>query len=233
MQALILCGGLGTRLRSVVADRPKSMALIRGRPFLHILMERLIRQGVGQFVLATGYQSGQIEAYFGRGAALGCDIVYSREEEPLGTGGAIKLAEPFLGPRFLVLNGDTFVEFEVGRLEAALAQSGGIMAMALKTVPDAARYGTVALDPAGRVQAFLEKDGRSGPGLINAGVYLADRGILAEIEPAQSVSLERAVMPRLLARGVAGTVVDGLFIDIGIPDDYEKAQTLLGGMDEP
>lgn len=229
MQALILCGGMGTRLKAVVDDRPKSMALIAGVPFLQILVERLRSQGVADFVFATGYLSEHIERHFADGRAWGVSIVYSREPEPLGTGGAIKFAEPWLQDKFLVLNGDTFVEFDPAAMESTFDRQDSILAMLLKRVEDTARYGAVVTDANGRVIAFSEKGAHPGPGFINAGVYLARRDLLSAIAPGRPVSLEREVMPRLLAQGVQGCEMRGLFIDIGVPEDYLLAQTLVGG----
>lgn len=227
MQALVLCGGLGTRLRSVISDRPKPMAPIGGKPFLHLLLASLVRKGVTDFVLATGFQGGQIEEYFGDGKAIGARIAYSLEETPLGTAGAIRLAEPLLHGDFLVLNGDTFVGFDPVDLAGIKARTRAVTVMALRKVEDSSRYGSVTVDGTGRVRGFAEKGGPAGAGLINAGVYLADRELLAQIEPGKAVSLEREVIPRLLDRGIFGCETGGLFIDIGVPEDYHRAQDLL------
>jgi len=229
MQALILCGGMGTRLKSVVDDRPKSMALIRGKPFLQVLVEDLKAKGVSEFVLATGYMSEHIESHFGDGAAWNVSVAYSRERSPLGTGGAIKLAESLLRDRFLVLNGDTYVEFDPEAMRKALDSQGAVMAMLLKRIEDTSRYGAVVLGEGGRIRAFSEKGANTGPGFINAGVYMARKELLAEIAADRPVSLENEVMPRLLKLGVQGVEMNGLFIDIGVPEDYLRAQTLIGG----
>ncbi|HLP43073.1 MAG TPA: nucleotidyltransferase family protein [Fibrobacteria bacterium] len=226
MQALILCGGLGTRLRSEVADRPKSMAPIRGKPFLEILLRALKARGVRDFVLATGHLSEQIENYCEGGACWDVRIRYSREPAPLGTGGAVKLAEPLLADSFLVLNGDTFVDFDPGALEAKAAETGAPLVMLLREVPDPERYGAVTVDGQGRVTAFREKGEKEGR-LINAGVYLVRKEALALLPAGRPVSLEKEWMPRLLARGVHGVETRGLFIDIGVPEDFRRAQDLL------
>ncbi len=227
VRAFVLCGGPGTRLRPVLADRPKSMALIRRIPFLQLLLERLKSQGVGDVILGTGYMAEKIESYFGSGRRLGMRIRYSREEEPLGTGGALKLAEPLISDPVLVLNGDSYVEWSLVPMLELIRAKDADMVVVLHAVADVSRYGSVALDQDGRVTQFLEKGIRAGPGLINAGVYLLRKQIVCELPAGKTISLEREVFPRLLDRGVYGLVCTGLFIDIGIPDDFKRAQALL------
>ena len=227
VRAFVLCGGHGTRLRPVLADRPKSMALIGGVPFLQLLTERLRCQGVDDVILGTGYMAEKIESYFGSGNKLAMRIRYSREHEPLGTGGALKLAEPLISDPVLVLNGDSYVEWSlVPMLELFRAKDADLL-IVVQAVADVARYGSVALDQDGRVIQFIEKGIRAGPGLINAGVYLLRKQIVHELPADTAISLEREVFPRLLDRGVYGLVCTGLFIDIGIPDDFKRAQALL------
>jgi NDP-sugar pyrophosphorylase family protein len=228
LRAFVLCGGHGTRLRPVLADRPKSMALISGTPFLELLLDRLRSQGVDDVILGTGYMADKIESYFGSGSEFAVRIRYSTEYEPLGTGGALKLAEPIISDPVLVLNGDSYVEWSlVPMLELFTAKDADIV-VALQAVADVARYGSVALDRDGRINRFLEKGVRCGPGLINAGVYLLRKQIVGDLPAGTAISLEREVFPRLLDRGVYGLVCTGVFIDIGVPEDLERAQTLLG-----
>jgi NDP-sugar pyrophosphorylase family protein len=227
VRAFVLCGGHGTRLRPVLADRPKSMALISGTPFLQLLLDKLRRQGVGDVILGTGYMAEKIESYFGSGNKLAMRIRYSREDEPLGTGGALKLAEPLISDPVVVLNGDSYVEWSlVPMLELFTAKDADLV-LVLQAVADVTRYGSVALDRDGRITRFLEKGIRGGPGLINAGVYLLRKQIVRDLPAGAAISLEREVFPRLLDRRVYGLVCTGLFIDIGIPDDFKQAQTLL------
>src|SRR5437867_1356933 len=225
--AFVLCGGHGTRLRPVLSDRPKSMALISGTPFLQLLLDRLRCQGVSDVILGTGYMAEKIESCFGSGNDLGMRIRYSREDEPLGTGGALKLAEPLISDPVLVLNGDSYVEWSlVPMLELFRAKDADIVVL-LHAEADVARYGSVALGQDGRITQFLEKGVRGGPGLINAGVYLLRKQIVRDLPAGIAISLERDLFPRLLDRRVYGLVCSGLFIDFGIPDDFERAQTLL------
>src|SRR5947199_10664039 len=225
--AFVLCGGHGTRLRPVLSDRPKSMALISGTPFLQLLLDRLRCQGVDDVILGTGYMTEKIESYFGSGNDLGMRIRYSREDEPLGTGGALKLAEPLISDPELVLNGDSYVEWNLNPMLELFRAKDADLVLVLQAVADVTRYGTVALDHDGRVTEFIEKGIRAGPGLINAGVYLLRKEVVRGLPAGTAISLERDIFPRLLDRGVYGLVCKGLFMDIGIPDDFNRAQALL------
>jgi D-glycero-alpha-D-manno-heptose 1-phosphate guanylyltransferase len=227
VRAFVICGGHGTRLRPVLSDRPKSMALIGGTPFLQLLIERLRSQGIGDVILGTGYMAEKIESYFGDGSKLAMRIRYSREYEPLGTGGALKLAEPLISDPVLVLNGDSYVEWSLVPMLKLFRDKEADMVVVLHTVADVARYGSVALDHDDRIIQFLEKGIRAGPGLINAGVYLLRKQILRELPAGTAISLEREVFPRLIDRRIYGLVCPGVFIDIGIPDDFKRAQALL------
>jgi NDP-sugar pyrophosphorylase family protein len=227
VRAFVLCGGAGTRLRPVLADRPKSMALISGTPFLQLLLDRLRCEGVDDVILGTGYMAENIENYFGSGKKLAVRIRYSREDEPLGTGGALKLAEPLISDPVLVLNGDSYVEWKLAPMLELFTAKHADVVMVLQAVADVTRYGTVELDHDGRVTKFIEKGSRAGPGLINAGVYLLRKQIVRDLPAGTAISLEKEIFPRLLDRGVYGLISTGLFIDIGIPDDFERAQTLL------
>jgi D-glycero-alpha-D-manno-heptose 1-phosphate guanylyltransferase len=228
IRAFVLCGGLGTRLRSVLSDRPKSMASVAGRPFLELILRQLHGQGIRKVILGTGYRAEQIEQYFQTGADLGLSIEYSREAEPLGTGGAAKLAEKFLSDPVVVVNGDSYVEWNLSEALALQAQRNAKAVIVLQAVPDVSRYGSVTIDDEGRITEFVEKRARTGSGLINAGVYLLQKEVLAELPAGRAISLEREVFPRLLGRPIYGMVSRGIFIDIGIPQDLARAQTLLG-----
>jgi NDP-sugar pyrophosphorylase family protein len=227
LRAFVLCGGLGTRLRPVLSDRPKSMAPVGGVPFLQLLLEDLRAQGIGEVILGTGYMADQVQAFFRRGEEFGLRVCYSREDEPLGTGGALKLAEPLLSDPVVVLNGDSYVEWSLAATRDLFAQKDASVVMILQAVPDVARYGSVTIEPGGRVTEFVEKGTRGGAGLINAGVYLVRKEIVAALPAGKAVSLERDVFPGLLRGKVYGLVSEGLFIDIGVPADLERAQTVL------
>lgn len=220
----ILAGGLGTRLRPAVGDLPKAMAPVQGRPFLAYLLDLLHSQGFHDFVLCVGYRHEAIQAHFGTGTELGITIRYSVETEPLGTGGALWTARDLLGPTFLVLNGDTYLDTDYDRLVQAHREQPAALTLGLVTVPDAGRYGTVTLDTAGYVTRFAEKSPADpGPGLVNAGVYVGSPALFAEFPPQRPLSLERDVFPRLVTRRLLrGLPVVGEMIDIGTPESYEQ-----------
>jgi NDP-sugar pyrophosphorylase family protein len=203
------------------------MALISGTPFLQLLLDRLRSQGVSDVILGTGYMAEKIEGYFKSGNKFALRIRYSRENESLGTGGALKLAEPLLSDPVLVLNGDSYVEWNLVTMLELFMAKGADMVVVLQAVEDVTRYGRVTLDHHGRITQFIEKGVRGGPGLINAGVYLLRNRIVRDLPAGTPISLEREVFPRLLKHGVYGLVCTGLFIDIGIPEDLRRAQRLL------
>jgi D-glycero-alpha-D-manno-heptose 1-phosphate guanylyltransferase len=225
--ALLLVGGMGTRLRSVVPATPKPLASVGNKSFLQLLVQQLQRQGIRRIVMCSGYLADQIEAEFGDGSGLDVEIKYSKEMHPLGTAGAVKLAERHLGEvsEFLVMNGDSFLEIDLHQLIQFHRERGALVSMAVVGVEDASRYGTVQVDSAQKVIGFLEKAGRDGPGLVNGGVYVFDPSVLEYI-PDGPASLEKDVFPRLLSKGFYAQEQHGMFIDIGTPEDYAKAQQL-------
>lgn len=228
-EAIVLAGGLGTRLRSVLPHTPKPMAPVAGRPFLEILLGQLAHQGFSHVVLALGHRAEQIRSHFGSqfaGMALTCVV----EPEPLGTGGAQRLAlDHCRSARIHVLNGDTYLEFDANTLEAGHKASSAEITIVCRPVDDTARYGRVLCEGS-RILGFSEK-GISGPGLINAGTYLLERQAIAAIPAGRFSSFEQEVLPPAIARGaVAACVSHGLFIDIGIPADYARAQELLADL---
>jgi NDP-sugar pyrophosphorylase family protein len=227
-KAVLLVGGLGTRLRSLVPSAPKALAPVGDRPFLELLIRQLQEQGVRHLVMCSGYLADQIEGEFGDGRDFGVAIEYSKETRPLGTAGALKFAQPHLGSvsEFLVMNGDSFLEIDFGQLVDFHRAHGGLATVAVVAVENAARYGTVRADPSHKVTAFCEKAGDDGPGLINAGVYVFSRALLDQI-PAGPASLEKDIFPTILDLGVYAAEQRRLFIDIGTPGDYARAQVLL------
>jgi len=225
---LLLVGGKGTRLRSVVPSAPKPLASVGDQSFLELLVRQLRIQGIGRLVMCSGYLADQIESKFGNGSAWGVTIEYSPEKQPLGTAGAVKLAQRHLkgASEFMVMNGDSFLEIDFSQLIRFHREWNGIASMAVVQVPDAGRYGTVRVDAGGRVIGFTEKTGSNTPGLINAGVYVFGCEIFGHI-PEGPVSFERDVFPRVLDRGVYALAQRGMFIDIGTPEDYARAQSLF------
>lgn len=225
MEAIVLAGGFGTRLRQVVADVPKPMAPIAGHPFLEFLLGSLARKGFSRVVLSLGFMAEKISDHFGTQFA-GIDIAYVVEDTPLGTGGAIRLAfEACTQDHVFVFNGDTYLDLEVQSLEQHW-QANRHPIVVGRQVPDTARYGRLIVD-GGRVTSFAEK-GMAGPGLINAGCYVLATDALARFPLKQPFSIETDYLVPEVARStvqVFETV--GVFIDIGIPEDYAQAQNLL------
>ena len=227
MQAILLCGGMGTRLRSVVSDRPKPMADICGKPFLQYLLEMLRDKGITEVIFALGYMGEMIEDYFQDGSAFGLKIAYSYEEEPLGTGGAIRNALPkILEEEVLVLNADTYFPMDYQGLYHFHQENDGDFSLATRAVPDISRYGAVRRDAAGRILAWNEKLGDGGQplaGEINGGIYVMKKSLIAEI-PEGKQSLEQDCIPKWLSEGkrIFGLPFEGYFMDIGIPKDYQQ-----------
>ncbi|MEO1212396.1 MAG: nucleotidyltransferase family protein [Bacteroidota bacterium] len=223
-EAIVLAGGKGTRLRSVVSDVPKPMADINGRPFLAYLLDDLAEQGVETCILAVGYKREVIFDYFGE-SYKGMSIKYSIEEEALGTGGAIKLACNLVeGEEVLAINGDTFFQVDLKKFYAFFTESSATLAMALKEMEDFERYGTVKIGDDGRIMGFEEKK-YMPEGLINGGVYLFRKSLLLEEELPQKFSFETDILEKFYdEEAFYGTGFDSYFIDIGIPEDYEKSK---------
>jgi D-glycero-alpha-D-manno-heptose 1-phosphate guanylyltransferase len=226
MEAIVLAGGFGTRLRSVVSDVPKPMAPIAGRPFLEILLENLASKGIHRTVVSLGYLSNVISDHFGA-EFCGMEVDYVVESSPLGTGGAIRLAmDACTQDAVFVFNGDTFLDVDLAEVQSTW-QTTGLPVVVAKYVPDTARYGGVEMTD-GLLSRFIEK-GRTGPGLINVGCYLLGRHQLDRFSVGDPFSIEVDFLtPEAAKSKVAVAVTDALFIDIGLPEEYALAQTLLG-----
>jgi D-glycero-alpha-D-manno-heptose 1-phosphate guanylyltransferase len=202
------------------------MAPVRGRPFLALILDRLVRAGFGAVVLAVGYRSEAIRSYFGD-SYCGVPLRYSVESEPLGTGGAIRLAYQLTdAPDMFVVNGDTYLDLDYRAMLDAHQRADALLTIAVCSVPDAGRYGALELTDE-KVTGVCEK-GRSGPGWINAGVYILARRI-QEYFPCQATfSFEQDLLvPQVRVLEPRAYAAEGLFIDIGVPEDYARAQTLL------
>jgi NDP-sugar pyrophosphorylase family protein len=229
----LLVGGLGTRLRPVVASAPKPLASVGDRPFLELLVRQLGYQGIHRLVFCTGYLADEIEKRFGDGQAWDATIEYSKELRPMGTAGAVKLAEPFLrdSTDFLVMNGDSFMEIDFQNLIHFHRSMGGIATLAILQMKNSMRYGTVQVAHGDRIVGFAEKSNSDSTGFINTGIYVFNRRIFDHIPeglPAAggSVSLEKDVFPNLVEHGLFASKQNGMFIDIGTPEDYARAQDL-------
>ncbi|MGL4949017.1 MAG: nucleotidyltransferase family protein [Anaeroplasmataceae bacterium] len=218
MTALILAGGYGTRLQSVVNDRPKPMAIVNGKPFLEYILENLNQQGFCNVVLAVGYKYEVIVNYFGY-RYKNIEIQYSIENTPLGTGGCIVKALPLIKEEyFYVLNGDTFFNINYN-----LFTSNNLLSLACKKMSDMSRYGSLLINE-GRIIKFNEKkEGSSG--YINAGVYFLRKKIFELYDLPTTFSIEKEVFEKYTNQiYIDSFISDSYFIDIGIPDDYEKVQ---------
>jgi D-glycero-D-manno-heptose 1,7-bisphosphate phosphatase len=223
-QALILAGGIGSRLGDLTAQTPKPALDVAGRPFLAYLLWNLKRQGIDRVLISVGYLADRLMQIVGDGSAYGLDISYVVETERLGTGGGLRLAGDHLDEDFLVLNGDTLFDFDYYALPRHMT-ADDLGVVALRQVEDISRYGSVTMAN-GKILAFDEKSG-SGEGFINGGVYLLKKTVLDQL-PQGASSIEHDLFPRLAAaRQIAGAAYTGYFLDIGLPETLAAAQTEL------
>lgn len=221
--AAILAGGLGTRLRSAVANRPKVLAEVRGRPFLAYQLDQLADAGLRHVVICTGYRGEMVQQAFGD-RYRNVQLEYSHETQPLGTGGALRAALPMVRSQtLLALNGDSLCRADFASFAAAHAARQAAGTLLLVHVADASRYGRVELDQQRHVVQYAEKQPDSAPGWINAGIYLFEREIIESIPQDTAISLERGVLPRWIGHGLCGFECRGDFIDIGTPESYQAA----------
>jgi D-glycero-D-manno-heptose 1,7-bisphosphate phosphatase len=224
-QAVVLCGGLGSRLGSLTTAVPKPLLPVAGRPFLERLLFEIKRHGLRRIVLLAAHMSADVEAFACQTSKrLDVEIEVAIEPGRAGTGGALWHARDRLDQRFFLFNGDSWFDFNLLDLAVQASQaSSAVVAMALRRVSGASRYGTVELQD-GRVTSFSARSGQTGSVFINSGVYIVDRAVLAHLKP--DCSFEQDILKALAESGqVAGRVYDGYFVDIGIPSDYERAQT--------
>jgi mannose-1-phosphate guanylyltransferase len=227
MQAIVLVGGEGTRLRPLTNDVPKPALTLVDRPFLAYMIEWLAAHGVTEAVLACGFLPDVLRETLGEETHSGVRLTYVTEPDRRGTAGAIRFAADALGDRledrFLALNGDVLTDLDLTTLIRAHEERGGSATIALYPVEDSAAYGLVSVDPAGDVSAFVEKTGEPVPGEINAGAYFLQRSVLDLIPPEREVSIEREVFPRLIGNGLGALRLDGYWMDIGTPERYLQA----------
>ncbi len=222
-QAVILAGGLGTRLRSAVPDLPKCIAPVAGKPFLQYVIGYLMEQGVDQFIFSLGYMHEVIESFINTQYPM-LSVQYSIEKEPLGTGGAIQLALKKAGSEnVLVLNGDTLFKIDINKLSAFHRQHDAACTLSLKPMNDFDRYGVVEIDKDGHIQSFREKQFFK-EGLINGGVYALKAAPFLALDLPRKFSFEKDYLEKYYkVHKMMGLVLDDYFIDIGIPADLEKA----------
>lgn len=225
MQAVILVGGEGKRLRPLTSTVQKPVVQLVDRPFMAYMLEWLRRHGVDDVILSCGFLADTVREVLGDGSALGLRLRYVEEPEPRGTGGAVKLAEPMLEERFLMLNGDVLTDIDLTAQIAQHERSGARATLALVPVADPSAYGLVLLDEHSAVRDFIEKpapDQRVETNLISAGAYVLEREILELVPPDRNVSIERELWPRLVGDGLYGFPSDGYWMDIGTPERYLK-----------
>ncbi len=224
---IILCGGQGTRLRSTIGESQKVMASVGDEPFLNLLIKYIAKQGGRRVILATGYKSQDVETHYAAGSFEGVGIEFSREDVPLGTGGAIKKACGLVKTEnAFVLNGDSFcpVDFEqMLRFHSACKASATV---AVAKVLDGQDYGTITLDGQNHISAFQEKVA-VGVAYVNAGIYCFKRGIETQMPSEEKFSLEKDFFPRLVGPSFYGFAVKVPFFDIGTPERYEMARKHL------
>lgn len=233
---MILAGGLGKRLRSAYAAGPKALAPVRARPFLDYLLHWLRSEGVLEVILCVGYKRSSIQKHVGSGRKWGLRVRYSSERKLLGTAGAVKRAGAMLvGNRAFVINGDTFLDVNLREMSAFHRDRKAWATLAVATVADARRFGTLRLASSGRIVSFKEKNASEtdeaaacSRSLINGGVYLFEKKLLDRIPARRQVSLENEIFPFLFKKKrLFGFVTDGFFLDIGVPDDFRRAQSEL------
>lgn len=231
IDVFILCGGEGKRLRPAVSDRPKALAEINGKPFLEILLENLVSRGFKRIIIGVGYLKEQVINHFKNYDAgnPGVKIEFSEEDSPLGTGGAVKKAAPLIkSEHFIVVNGDVFLPLDFGRFYSRHLDNDSLLTMALTEMGGVGDYGAVNLDKNARIVGFQEKTAEHEIGIVNAGAYLMKREIFFHMPPENVFSLERDFFPKIFKiHSCGGFIFDGGFIDIGVPERYEKAKRMF------
>ena len=225
MQALILVGGEGTRLRPLTNTTPKPVLPLANRPFITYMIEWLAAHGFNEVVLSCMFMSAGIRGVLGEREWKGTRLHYVEEPEPRGTAGAVKFAEAVLAERFAVLNGDILTDFDISALWRTHEETGARGTIALIEVEDPSAYGLVLTDDDGRVTDFIEKPDRAPPGgaFINAGAYVLEREVLDPLPRDRAVSFEREVFPSLVGNGLFGFRAEGYWLDIGTPERYLEA----------
>lgn len=227
-EAIILAGGFGTRLKHVVSDMPKPMAEINGKPFMFFLLRKLAKINIQHIILSTGFLHEKIEAYFGH-SFENMHITYSQELEPLGTGGAMRLALNNTDTdNVLVLNGDTLFDIDFEYFDFFYRKKETVLAIALRAEKDVSRYGSIKIDENKKIIDFVEKSATTGEGFINGGIYLLKKELFNHDDFPFFFSFEKEILEKqYFYKEFFGMPFDSYFIDIGIPEHYVRAQIEL------
>ena len=228
IDAVILCGGLGKRLRSVESEKPKVMVEVAQKPFLDLVIEEYKKQGVHRVILCTGYKADDVEEYY-RKNSMGLTIEFSREKEPLGTGGAIKNARNLIKSNpFFVQNGDAFCRVDFKKLVQYHNDKKSITTLVVAQAQDSQDFGTIILDESNRIKNFLEKTGQPSNHL-NAGIYCFDQKVFSKMPDKANFSMEYDVFSGLTKENFFGFVIEEKFWDIGTPDRYDAVKEIFKG----
>ena len=224
--AILLAGGFGTRLRSAVPDLPKPLAPVQGRPFITYLLDQLVEAGWSRAIVCLHYHAEKIIETLGpRYRSL--ELEYSVETDPIGTGGALRLAIGKIdAARYLVMNADSYCHVALGDFAAFHLAHGRPASLVSIEVKDTSRYGALKLAEDGRIVALAEKEGAHAPGSINGGIYLMENAPAKSIPEGRPVSLEREIFPLWLEQGLMAWRTTAPFIDIGVPESFAQAQTM-------
>ncbi|TSC82489.1 MAG: nucleotidyl transferase [Parcubacteria group bacterium Gr01-1014_20] len=224
IDAVILCGGEGKRLRTVVSDRPKVLAEVGGRVFIDILVDRLFAHGFNRIILSTGYMKEKIVKHF-KNHPRANNFVFSEEETPLGTGGALKKAGEMVGSEnFLVMNGDSFCDVDLPKFYLFHTEKEGTLSIAVTAPRKSLDYGVVRTNPLGQILSFNEKVVGGDGGFVNAGMYFMNKTILSLLPPQVAFSIEYDLFPKILGQKCLAFISEAELVDIGTPERYEKAQ---------
>lgn len=229
LSVVILAGGLGTRLRQVIADRPKVLAVVGGRPFIYYLLDQINDAGIRKVILCTGYLGEMVREELGDGYRQ-LDLSYSQEETPKGTAGSLRLALPLIPTEtVLVMNGDSFCRIDLQEFWNFHQKNGSRATIALTYVKDTCRYGKVDFDEAGKIKKFVEKAETLGAGWVSAGIYLISKARIATIPTDKPVSIEKETFPSWVKSGLYAWCSHADFIDIGTPESYSQADAYFAG----
>lgn len=226
IDAVILCGGLGTRLKPIVSDKQKCIADIDGRPFLDILIDMLVYNGFERIILAVCHLKEQVVEYAKNRSD--CLIEFAIEDKPLGTGGALKNTKDFIQTEhFLAMNGDTFCPVHLRSFYNFHLDNNALFSLVVSKMENVSDYGHIEIDDFGKIINYHEKNSKSGNGFVNAGIYLMHKDIFGYMPEEEKFSLERDFFPKILDKNCYGYIIDDEFIDIGTPERYLRARQIF------